>query len=68
MRTKFLTTDATAVSWQVSDFQVLESTIKFLPAETCGISSYIDDQATADRVSVTTKRTRWKDDGFTQYK
>jgi len=30
-RTKFL--DG---SWQVSDFQMLESTIKFLPAESCG--------------------------------
>lgn len=52
-RTKFLAADDG--SWQVSDFQMLESAIKFLPAETCGIPSYVD-QAAADRVLVTTKK------------
>jgi len=63
MHTKFLAADG---SWQVSDFQMLESTITFFSAETCGISSCVDDRTAADRVPRNDKKTRWKDDDFTQ--
>jgi len=52
MRTKFLAIDRTAVSWQMNNFQI-ENIIK---SPCRDISSYIDDQAAADRIPATTKR------------
>lgn len=58
-RTKFL--DG---SWRVSDFQILESAIKFLPAEPCG---EVRRQSGSGSGLLNDKKTRWKDDGFTQH-